>query len=329
MITESKKVEAFFYDELHIDIPIAPLVEKAPVYERPIKKPVIHNDSPELEKQWLDKCKGLELEELIKDLFLDKIFHEDIYRQYDHEIGLKTVFGPRTGGAAVLEILTMNQGKKLALLVTANCLENLCQVDPRSGAKHSVYKTARTLIASGARPLAITDCLNYGNPEDPEVMWQFAEGTEGIKEACLELKAPVVSGNVSLYNETNGKSIAPTPMIGMVGSLEDKKFAKPAFSEEEGVVYLLTYKEGYLSFVGSPLARILKLKDQGKKLPEIRPRAEEESADLILKICHNPSILAIKDVDRQGLLTSLIKMTPEGKNLETYCQDYDDLKLYL
>ena len=116
-------------------------------------------------------------------------------------------------------------------------------------------------------------------------MWQFAQGVEGIKEACLELKSPVVSGNVSLYNETEGKSIAPTPMLEMVGLLKDKKFAKPAISNQTGVIYLLTYKEDYLTLVGSPLARILDLRDKkNKKVPEIN-KEQKESKDLVLRLC--------------------------------------------
>ena len=330
IITDSSKVEAFFYNEKHIDIPVAPLVEKAPLYDRVQEEPVVTDNEPDLDEQWLSKCKGLDIKDLIQDLYLDKVLHEPIYSQYDYDIGLKTIIGPNRGGAAILELQSFEDpNDTVSIAVTANCLESICRVDPKEGAKQSVYKTARTLIASGATPLATTDCLNYGNPEDPEVMWQFAQGVEGIKEACLELKSPVVSGNVSLYNETEGKSIAPTPMLGMVGLLKDKKFAKPAISNQTGVIYLLTYKEDYLTLVGSPLARILDLRDKNKKVPEINKRAEEESKDLVLRLCELENVLAIRDIDRQGILVSLLKMNEENKDLITYCQDVNDLRLYL
>src|SRR5690606_17817357 len=105
----------------------------------------------------------------------------------------------------------------LGMLSAAACNERYCRLSPRKGAALAVVKAARMIFAAGGKPLAITDCLNYGNPEDPEVMWEFSQGVDGISEACLALNTPVVSGNVSLYNTTDGTSIAPTPMIGMVG----------------------------------------------------------------------------------------------------------------
>src|SRR5262249_32258385 len=114
-----------------------------------------------------------------------------------------------------------------------------CHLNPREGAKIAVAEATRNLVCSGARPLAITNCLNFGNPEKPEVMWQLKEAIEGIREACLALDTPVTGGNVSLYNETNGKAIFPTPTIGMVGLIDDLKQVTTAYFKEAGDLILL------------------------------------------------------------------------------------------
>ena len=151
IITDSSKVEAFFYNEKHIDIPVAPLVEKAPLYDRVQEEPAVTDNEPDLDEQWLSKCKGLDIKDLIQDLYLDKVLHEPIYSQYDYDIGLKTIIGPNRGGAAILELQSFEDPHDtVSIAVTANCLESICRVDPKEGAKQSVYKTARTLIASGA-----------------------------------------------------------------------------------------------------------------------------------------------------------------------------------
>jgi phosphoribosylformylglycinamidine synthase len=139
-----------------------------------------------------------------------------IFRRYDHQVGDDTVVPPG-GDAAVLRI----RGTRLGLALTTDGNARYGVLDPRRGAAIAVCEAARNLVATGAEPLGVTNCLNFGNPEKPEVFWQLAEAVEGIAEACEALGVPVVSGNVSLYNDTSGVSIDPTPVIGMVGRLAD------------------------------------------------------------------------------------------------------------
>jgi len=157
------------------------------------------------------------------DAAFDKIFEDPevlnksyIYDQYDANVGLNSAKRPGMLGAAVLRV--KQNGVKLAM--AADCNTRMNYVHPRIGAALAVALAGRKVAMSGATPLAITDCLNYGNPQNPEVMWQFAQGCEGIKQACAALNTPVISGNVSLYNETGGVSIQPTPAIVCVGTNE-------------------------------------------------------------------------------------------------------------
>ena len=328
-ITGTNKVEAYFGEKLHLDIPVDPLVEKAPLYDRP-QEPRSYESDKEQITDWEEKVLNLNLEELITKLCSQKIAHKELFEQYDHEVGLRTVLSETSEGASVLELYEPSiSPEKVGVALTANCLEHYCEINPKEGAKHTVYKTARTLIASGAEPLAITDCLNYGNPEDPKVMWTFAEGIKGIKEACFELESPVVSGNVSLYNETNSLSILPTPMIGMVGKIDDAIKAKPACFKKEASVYLVCYKENPSHLIGSNLSEVLNLEKPGETLPKINQEAEQESKEFILNLSRHSEVKAIKDTDRAGALVSLVKMTQFQNKIETFCKKKEDLGFYL
>lgn len=330
-ITDSKRVEGYFQESLHIDIPVESLTEKAPQYDRPQEiRPSPLKDKKIL-SAWENEILDNSLEELLCKLCSQKIDHRAIYEQYDHEVGLRTVLSQEAGGASVLELYEPHcSEKKASIALTANCLEHYAEIDPKEGAKQSVYKTARTLIACGAEPLAITDCLNYGNPEDPQIMWTFAEGIKGIGEACQELGTPVVSGNVSLYNETDGISILPTPMIGMVGKLETALEAKPAVFSGEAMVYLVGYKTGGISLAGSVLSECLNfISDENERLSPIQPSSEKESKSFIQSLAKEKAIKAMRDTDRAGLLVSLLKMVTFKGEIKTYAYDKEDLGLYL
>jgi phosphoribosylformylglycinamidine synthase len=162
-----------------------------------------------------------------------------IYRQYDHMVRTNSVIRPGSD-AAVIRI----KGSHNALAMTTDCNSRYCYLDPRAGARIAVAEAARNLACSGAVPQALTDCLNFGNPERPEVMWQFSESVDGIAEACRALEIPVVSGNVSFYNETEGKGIHPTPVIGMVGIIDDVRVATQIFFQREGDLVVLLGENG-------------------------------------------------------------------------------------
>jgi phosphoribosylformylglycinamidine synthase len=160
---------------------------------------------------------------------------EWVYRQYDQLVGGNTVVRPG-GDAAVVRI----DGTRRALALSVDCNSRYARIDPYLGAVLAVVEAARNCVAVGAEPLAVTDCLNYGNPERPDVMWEFQQGIAGIRDACLALGTPVVSGNVSFYNETEGQNIPPTPMIAMVGLLEDvEAHVTPWWKAEGDAIVLL------------------------------------------------------------------------------------------
>lgn len=233
-ITSDKMLRVKLYGESIATIPIDALTKDAPTYRRQMKKP-----------QRLEELQDVDISEIpeIKD-YGDVLYRlitspnlsskKWIYTQYDHMVGTNTVILPGSD-AAVLRIKGTRKG--IALTVDSN--SRYCYLNPRRGAAHIVCEASRNIVCSGGKPLAITDCLNFGNPENPEVMWEFRECIEGIRDACIALKVPVVSGNVSFYNETSGVSIYPSPAIGMVGLIEDIGACKNQFFRREGDLILL------------------------------------------------------------------------------------------
>jgi phosphoribosylformylglycinamidine synthase len=198
-----------------------------------------------------------------------------------------------------------------ALAMSSDCNPRYCYIDPKKGAALAVVESGRNVAMSGARPLSITDCLNYGNPENPEVMWQFAQGCEGIKEACLELETPVVSGNVSLYNETNGVSVFPTPAIAMVGLNDDANKVLPsAFQQEGSKVVLLGETQG--EFGGSLYIKELFGKTVGT-LPTFDYSAELRLWELVIEANKKGLLLCAKDVNLGGVAIALAKMSALSK----------------
>src|SRR5437763_2284418 len=200
------------------ELPIAPLTDDAPQYDRPRKRP-----------EWQDAVQQLELS-IIPDVQDSKSAllqilqspsvgsKEWVYRQYDHMVRLGTAVRPGDGDAAVVRFTGQREG---GVALSVDCNSRWCYLEPRLGAAHAVAEAARNVSCVGGEPLAITDCLNFGNPERPEILWQFEQACLGIADACTALGTPVVSGNVSLYNETEGKGIFPTPTIAMVGLVEE------------------------------------------------------------------------------------------------------------
>jgi phosphoribosylformylglycinamidine synthase len=180
------------------------------------------------------------------------------------------------------------------------------------GAAQAVLKCYRSIAALGAEPLAVTDCLNYGNPEDPKVMGQIVAGIEGIGLACKALGTPVVSGNVSLYNETDGKSIAPTPMIGMVGKHDDVRNAPGAILQAEGDIYLIRPKAFDPTLGGSLVAKVLEIEGNSEPIPPIDWAAEKEAAEFMKRLVSRNVLKASRDVGAGGVLTTLVKMALGG-----------------
>src|SRR6184192_311789 len=232
------------------EIPAHPLAEEGPVYNRPIAAPAPRvarsagaNDE-ESEKDWFTfALEGTNLTQNFLKLLTSPAIASKrwITEQYDTSVRTNTLAGPGASDAAVVRIKdpkTNEVNRALALSTDGN--GRWCQLNPRVGAMHAVAEAARNVAASGARPIAATNCLNFGSPEKPEVMWQFSEAIDGIAEACTALRTPITGGNVSFYNETLGKSIYPTPVIGVLGILNDaSRVLKIAFRDEGDLILLL------------------------------------------------------------------------------------------
>ena len=247
-ITAENRLRVFDGEVCVADLPVPLLVDEVPRPPRPLFPPRKPKHPP-VEARALPS--GLSEKDLREGL-LRLLSHPDIaskhfiYSQYDHMVRTDTLLRPG-GDAAVLRVKGTSKG--LALTVDGNA--RYCALDPRRGGRIAVAEAARNLSCAGAEPIGLTDCLNFGNPERPEVMWEFSEAVEGMSEACRALGVPVVSGNVSFYNETGGENIHPTPTVGMVGLLEDAAgFCPAAFQREGDYVALLGPSGGESSRAG-------------------------------------------------------------------------------
>ena len=223
------------------EIPAHPLAEEGPVYHRPIVAPKPRVES---KKDWFSFApEGTALTQNFLKLLASPAIASKrwITEQYDTSVRTNTLAGPGASDAAVVRIKDPKTNEvKRALALSTDGNGRWCSLNPRVGAMHAVAEAARNVAASGARPIAATNCLNFGSPEKPEVMWQFSEVIDGVAEACNVLGTPITGGNVSFYNETLGKSIYPTPVIGVLGILDDvSRVLKIAFRNEGDVILLL------------------------------------------------------------------------------------------
>ena len=248
-VTKSGRVEVVRENTTLVDVPADALAEEGPVYDRPMARP-----------EWLDDLQSADNGDRAPDdlegAFMSLIASPAIaskrwvWEQYDHMIFLGTVQGPG-GDAAVIRL----PGTEVAVAITVDGPGRYCYLDPYEGARLAVAEAARNVAAVGGRPLAITNCLNFGNPEKPEVMWQFSEVVRGIGDACTALGTPVTGGNVSFYNETKGRAIYPTPVIGMLGSVgEPHSSVGLAFRHPDDAIVLIGSTDGG-DFGGSEYAK--------------------------------------------------------------------------
>ncbi|HSE30983.1 MAG TPA: phosphoribosylformylglycinamidine synthase subunit PurL [Pyrinomonadaceae bacterium] len=225
------------------DIPVAALTDEAPRYDRPMK-PFVQSPKSKVQSPKFEDQKTNQTADLLKLLASGNIASKQwVYRQYDHMVRTNTAILPGAD-AAVVRI----KETRRALAMTLDGNGRYCAANPREGAKLVMAEAARNVVCVGARPVAITNCLNFASPEKPEVMWSFSEVVDGMAEACRALGTPVVSGNVSFYNETEGRGILPTPVIGMVGLIEDvRRVVQPGFKKEGDIVVLIGTTENDLS----------------------------------------------------------------------------------
>jgi phosphoribosylformylglycinamidine synthase II len=225
-VTDSGELQVFHGDEVVGSIPARYLTEDAPRYEIPQQPREL--DPPAPPPQGAPETQQVLLELLGSDNIRSRAW---IYERYDHIVGSRTVRRPGLDGA-LLRLRPSTRG----LAVSLDATGRQGRLDPRFGGAAAVLEAARNVACAGGEPLAVTDCLNYGNPEKPEIAWELAQGIEGIRDACLALGIPVVSGNVSLYNETGGRPIHPTPSVGCVGLVADVRHAPAAWREGDAVL---------------------------------------------------------------------------------------------
>ena len=224
-----------------------------------------------------------------------------IYEQYDSQVMNDTLY--TRGDAAVVRV----HGTKKALAITTDCTPRYVEADPFEGAKQAVAETYRNISAVGGKPLAITNCLNFGNPQKPEIMGQIVRAIKGINEACIALDYPVVSGNVSLYNETDGKAIQPTPAIGGVGLLKDSTQRCSAnFKSLDDEIFVIGKTIGH---IGSSLyeREILKVENKNQP-PQVDLVEERKNGEFVRDLIASNIINACHDISDGGLLVALFEM---------------------
>jgi phosphoribosylformylglycinamidine synthase len=239
-VTTDNKLRVLEHGKIVAEIPNQALTDDAPVYKRPLARwePPVPREMPETVKLGeSDEFTGMLKQLLASSNICGKRW---VWQQYDHMVQTNTVEAPGAGDAGVIRIKGSQRGLSMALDGNGRW----CYLDPRLGAMHAVAEAARKVACSGATPVAATNCLNFGNPEKPHIMWQFSQTIDGITKACEELEIPITGGNVSFYNETLGEGIYPTPVLGVVGILDDvHKTAKMHFSAPGRTIVLLRAAE--------------------------------------------------------------------------------------
>ena len=282
------------------DIPIAPLADDAPNYDRPHVKP---EPRPVLDAADIHETQDYN-DALLRIMTSPNIASKRwIWEQYDRHVMSDTVDSSQSGGdAAIVRI----HGTNKAVAITTDCTPRYVEADPYEGGKQCVAETWRNLTCVGADPIAITDCLNFGNPERPEIMGQFVGAIEGMNEACHAFDYPVVSGNVSLYNETNGQAIPPTPAVGGVGLIPDlHKFATLKGAQTGDTLILIGDTTGWLG-ASIYLAEILSREDGAP--PPVDLSVEKLNGDYVRKLIRNRRVNAVHDLSDGGLAVAACEM---------------------
>jgi phosphoribosylformylglycinamidine synthase II len=300
-VTETGRLILKMHGELAADIPIGPLVSEAPLYRRPTQSRQMPADIDPATLPLRDPIECLKKLIACPDLASKRW----VWEQYDHLVMGNTVKRPG-GDAAVVRI---GDGAK-ALALATDCTARYCRADPERGGMQAVAESWRNLTAVGALPLALTDNMNFGNPEKPEIMGEFANACAGMRAACLALDYPVVSGNVSLYNETSGSAILPTPVIGGVGMLADAaKAVDLTFKQDGNALVLIGETRGHLG--ASLYLREIEGSEDGAP-PPVDLAAERKHGDFVRAMISAGHVAACHDVSDGGLLVAIAEMAMAG-----------------
>lgn len=306
-VTDDKMLRLLHQGEVVCELPVDALAEEAPVYHKPSSEPAYYREFLETK---VEAPVITDAAQTLKQLLQQPTIasKEWVYDQYDYMVRTNTVVAPGSD-AGVLRI----RGTKKALAMTTDCNARYLYLDPEVGGKIAVAEAARNIVCSGARPLAVTDNLNFGNPEKPEIFWQIEKSADGISEACRTLSTPVIGGNVSLYNESNGTAIYPTPVIGMVGLVEDTAhITTQSFQQAGDVIFVIG--ETKEEFAGSELQKMTEGRIYGKA-PDIDLDVELTRQEALLAAIQNGLVQSAHDVSEGGLGVALAESTFETDGL--------------
>ena len=301
--TNTKNIELFFDNKQVANIPVNTLVEKSPMYDRKWKKSKLPK------KNIINKTifKSLKIKDTLKKILSSPnvCSKEWIWQQYDHTVMGDTIQKPG-GDSGVVRVHKTDK----AIAATVDSSATYCWAHPLTGGKQVVCETWRNLISVGAKPIAVTNCLNFGSPEKEENMGEFVECVQGISEACKYLDYPVVSGNVSFYNETKDIGIKPTPTIGGVGLIKDyKKMITMDFKEIDNIILVIGKTEGHID--QSLLSRIILNENNGPP-PEVNLFNEKNNGLTLLNLIEKNFIKSAHDVSLGGIITAISKMCIKG-----------------
>ncbi|HFC9198187.1 TPA: phosphoribosylformylglycinamidine synthase subunit PurL [Enterococcus faecium] len=296
-VTDDGQYRLYHQGEEVANLPVDALAEDAPVYHKEIKEPARIAEFQQLAPyQPVIEEPGQVLLDLLQQPTIAS--KRSIYETYDSQVQTNTVVRPGSD-AAVMRV----RGTNKALAMTTDCNARYLYLDPKIGGQIAVAEAARNIIASGGKPLAITDCLNYGSPDKPEVFWELSTSADGIAAACETLGTPVISGNVSLYNETDGQAIYPTPMIGMVGLIEDHKhITTQEFKKSGDLIYILG--KTFADFDGSELQKMQLGRIEGV-IRNFDLSIEKRNQELVLTAIQNGLIESAHDCSEGGLAIAL------------------------
>ncbi|GAE92333.1 phosphoribosylformylglycinamidine synthase [Gracilibacillus boraciitolerans JCM 21714] len=316
-VTEDKMFRLVHKGEVVTDIPVDNLAEDAPIFHKESKVPDYYQEYQTMPAYRPDITNHTEtLKQLLQQPTIAS--KEYVYDQYDSMVQANTVFSPGSD-AAVVRV----RGYDKAIAMTIDCNSRYIYLDPEVGGKIAVAEAARNIVASGAKPLALTDGLNFGNPDKPENFWQMEKSVDGMSAASLRLNTPVISGNVSLYNESNGQAIFPTPVVGMVGLHESLKHITPSHFQNEGdLVYLIG--ETNAEFGGSELQNLLEGKYFGKA-PAIDLDVEAKHQEQLLTAIRSGLVRSAHDLSEGGLGVALAESLFNGKGFGADIQVEGDL----
>ena len=296
-VTDDGQYRLYHQGEEVANLPVDALAEDAPVYHKEMKEPARIVEFQQLAPyQPVIEEPGQVLLDLLQQPTIAS--KRSIYETYDSQVQTNTVVRPGSD-AAVMRV----RGTNKALAMTTDCNARYLYLDPKIGGQIAVAEAARNIIASGGKPLAITDCLNYGSPDKPEVFWELSTSADGIAAACETLGTPVISGNVSLYNETDGQAIYPTPMIGMVGLIEDHEhITTQEFKKSGDLIYILG--KTFADFDGSELQKMQLGRIEGV-IRNFDLAVEKKNQELVLTAIQNGLIESAHDCSEGGLAIAL------------------------